>query len=257
MTLIEKEQKAANEIKFKFTKNDNGLVALTPDNVAIVEVMIKNNSEYLKSSDPDAVPIESPKSKEYLGSTAYWMTQLKKFINDKRDDDYYKVIIRKAVAAVDRENSTHLNADGVGRDQISERIIAIFEENNLSELLRTPETNGFSLIEKIAKETKPDTQHNARVNLSFASKFCHYACFYLFDGKEEQDNFPIYDNVLQYAIKKYDPQFKAFDKNSGNAAEYYKKYRETVDTIIREQASNKISRNGFDHLLWYYYKGRM
>lgn len=36
----------------------------------------------------------------------------------------------------------------------------------------------------------------------------------------------------------------------------YKQYRNAVD-MIRNATDEKISRNGFDHLLWYYHKGRM
>lgn len=36
----------------------------------------------------------------------------------------------------------------------------------------------------------------------------------------------------------------------------YKQYRKAVDKI-RELCGIEISRNGFDHLLWYYHKGRI
>ena len=36
----------------------------------------------------------------------------------------------------------------------------------------------------------------------------------------------------------------------------YKDYRQAVDSI-REASGIEISRNGFDHLLWYYHKGRI
>ena len=36
----------------------------------------------------------------------------------------------------------------------------------------------------------------------------------------------------------------------------YKDYRLAVDSI-RKASGIEISRNGFDHLLWYYHKGRM
>lgn len=36
----------------------------------------------------------------------------------------------------------------------------------------------------------------------------------------------------------------------------YRQYRQAVDKV-RESSGNKISRNGFDHLLWYYHKGRI
>ena len=38
--------------------------------------------------------------------------------------------------------------------------------------------------------------------------------------------------------------------------EGYIAYQNAVDAVI-ENAKNQISRNGFDHLVWYYYKGRI
>ena len=54
------------------------------------------------------------------------MTRLKKALDSHEkgvDESEYKKIIEGAVNAVDRENSTHLNADGRGREEIAERII--------------------------------------------------------------------------------------------------------------------------------------
>ena len=47
---------------------------------------------------------------------------------------------------------------------------------------------------KIASKTSKES--GARANPSFASKFCHYACMYLFEDRKEQDNFSIYDGIL-------------------------------------------------------------
>lgn len=89
--------------------------------------------------------------------------------------------------------------------------------------------------------------------IAFATKFCHYVCFYVFEGQPEQDNFSIYDNVvagiLPYYAIKYKIDYKKVDFKK------YSQYIGLVDEIIRRSGSN-ISRNGFDHLLWYYYKGR-
>lgn len=46
-----------------------------------------------------------------------------------------------------------------------------------------------------------------------------------------------------------------------NILTYYSVYRDAVDAIrekAKKQNTNEIiSRNGFDHLLWYYHKGRL
>ena len=72
MTLIQDELDKSQKYMLKTILNTD-LVQLTQENVAIVEAMIKNDSDYYKSSDPEAGP-----TKKYIGSTAYWMKRLKK-----------------------------------------------------------------------------------------------------------------------------------------------------------------------------------
>lgn len=90
------------------------LAKLTRDNVAIVEAMIRNDSAYIHSTDVSAAPVYNRKGEvKYGGSSAYWMTQLKDVLLEKKVDSAYSYedIIKGAVESVDRENSTHLNAD--------------------------------------------------------------------------------------------------------------------------------------------------
>ena len=177
------------------------------------------------------------------------MCQLKEAVNNNQNrNEGYKYIIREAVCAVDRENSTHLNADSVGREEITDRIYNLTK----GELKNKLKMADIGLINFIAAKTTPGEENKkARTNISFASKFCHYACFYLFEGEPEQDNFSISDNVLRenipYYAQYYDVQIKDLLE--------YADYRRVVDEIIRKSKSD-ISRNGFDHLLWYYHKGR-
>ena len=94
------------------------LAKLTRDNVAIVEAMIRNDSAYIRSTDVNAAPIHNRRGGvKYGGSSAYWMTLLKNvLLNHMSDSNYsYEKIIEGAVESVDRENSTHLNADKCGR----------------------------------------------------------------------------------------------------------------------------------------------
>ena len=39
-----------------------------------------------------------------------------------------------------------------------------------------------------------------------------------------------------------------------NEFNYYKTFQAAIDKVIERSGAN-ISRNGFDHLLWYYFKG--
>ena len=76
MNAIQKELELAKAKMIKeIDFNGKKLVCLTRDNVAIVEAMIRNNSAYIHSSDKNAKPIVN----KYGGSTAYWMSLLKKY----------------------------------------------------------------------------------------------------------------------------------------------------------------------------------
>lgn len=114
------------------------------------------------------------------------------------------------------------------------------------------------MIRIIADETHPagngknGKAYIPRRNISFASKFCHYACFYLFEGEPEQDNYSIWDNVLRKVMSKYIKHYQLVKRNLDD----YSEYRKTVDLLIKA-SNSEISRNGFDHLLWYYFKGRL
>lgn len=246
MNQIQKELKLSQEKLLKTISDVPDLVELSIENVAIVEAMIQNDSAYIKSANKEAVPTRKKDgSVKYGGSTAYWMTQLKDFLEQNSQAQFtYEEIISKAVEAVDRENRTHLNADKTGRKEITNRILNI---KNLENKLKNA---NLDLIETISAKTSAKTR--ARVNLSFASKFCHYACFYLFEGLPEQDNYSIYDNVVKKVLQKYVNYYNLPTRDLDN----YREYQKTIDEIITQSKSH-ISRNGFDHLLWYYFKGRI
>lgn len=241
-------QNELNEAKaFMLDIGGDGLPVLSLRNAALVEAMIQNDSAYLKSTDEKQGP-----TYKYSGSTAYWMTKLKQILIDEQSVDVsFEDVIKNAVIAVDRDNSTHLNADGVGRRELTERIIS--EKPNLLHYLRQPDETNLKLVKIISEKT--NASKRARKNLSFASKFCHYACFYLFEGTQEQDNYPIYDYVAQKALPKYMSKY-GYLKGEESRLEDYTFYRNVIDDIIAKSKSN-ISRNGFDHILWYYFKGRL
>lgn len=252
MNTIQKELLLAQEKMIEEVDyNGYKLAKLTRDNVAIVEAMIRNDSAYIGSSDKAANPTFDKKGNmKYGGSSAYWMSQLRNVLIKNKTSEYsYKEIIKYAVAAVDRENSTHLNADNCGREEITERICRLKRQELLS-CLKDPAYKNMKLIRLISRRTS--AEERARENLSFASKFCHYACFYIFEGTKYQDNYSIYDNILKSVLPKYLDYYSIgedYDLNN------YSDYRRAVDDI-RNASRTEISRNGFDHLLWYYHKGR-
>lgn len=237
-----------------YKKKEIKLANLTEDNVAIVEAMIRNDSAYIKSSDTKAEP-RYKKNGEiiYGGSTAYWMTKLKEYLNSKvqNEGDYIK-IITNAVNAVDRENRTHINSDKHGREDISKRIIKM-DKKELIQSLKEPSYKNMLLFNEIARITSAPTK--ARVNISFGSKFCHYACYYLFEGENAQDNYSIYDNIVRTVLPWYLTYYKISPKKFN--LEKYEEYRMAIDEIRNKSSNNPISRNGFDHLLWYFHKGRL
>ena len=263
MNLIHQEQELAGKKLFSTFYNQAGqeLVQITRDNVAIAEAMLFNDSSFIRMVDREAKPDEGfdKKNTLYQGSSAFWFTRLAEVYKEPRN---YKnnrkaaQIIQFAVNAVDRENSTHLNADGVGREQISDRIFSEYQNGDLLELLKND--NGkyelFKLIEK-RTELPEGAKKNGRVNTSFASKFCHYAAFFLFEEEKEQDNYSIWDSVLCKSLPLY---FDFYGIDNYNLMDY-QSYQDAID-LIRNKAkeSNElISRNGFDHLIWYFFKGRI
>ena len=254
MNLIEKEQKDAAQ--YKLRTNKDGLLDLTRANVALVEAMIANDSDYIRSGDVDAGPTGA-----YKGSTAYWMTKLKYDILSKANS--LKNTIMQAVLAVDRDNSTHISADGIGPEVLTARIYD--HRFTLLEELKDRE-RGFKLIAELSEITskegsiiKNGKAYHPRENYSFATKFCHYACLYMFVGKTEQDNYSIYDNIVKKALPDYLSSYnihkadgKKYKESDFKGSDSYPLYSRLIDQV----RGDKISRNGFDHLLWYYHKAR-
>lgn len=253
--LITQEKKLSEKymlttIDFEGTK----LVEISIENVAKVESMIMTDSSYYKMFDKNAMPY-----KKYNGSTAYWLTELKKILILNEISKYsYNDIIFNLVKAIDRENRTHINSDKQGIGEITERIKKISKEKLLT-FLRRPREDNYKLVSIIAEKTNPKGEnkqgksYKGRENVSFATKFCHYCCYFLFEGEQEQDNYPIKDSVISGIIPLY---LKYYNLNTKiQDITTYNNFCIAIESII--SASNiKISKNGLDHLLWYYYKGR-
>lgn len=302
---IEREaMRSSGIIEEEFTQSAT-LVKITFENVAIIEAMISYDSKYSRNSDPRSIPDkkwikefkdklnmtsdapeplgpDSPASLEYnfngyRGSSAFWMHRLGEYYGYDYGDEfeifdsikdcpwYYRFLVYNAVCAVDAENSTHINADKVGRKELTDRIVE--KKDNLLKDLKN--TKDYPLIRILSEETNPkDMAGNtnpARKNFSFATKFCHYACIYMFENKdvEYRDSYSIYDNIVSNALKTYyDYEESQPQKNNSENGEFfvekYRNYQEYIDKLRTKAAngSSPVSRNGFDHLLWFYYKGK-
>ena len=257
--------------RYRIETDENGLVKLDEQNVYRVLAMISDNSAYCKVFDTGVKGILKQKEKKnsdlyeiieennvddnlkyrdgFFGSSAYWFNKLS---NTEGKEKEYKYYLYKVICAIDKENSTHLNADEVGRIQIWQRLID--KANNIEELKNClleddlEFENNNSLVQIIALETKPIGKKPRR-NISFASKFCHYACCNLLEQKY-WDKYPIYDTIVKNALPFY---VESVEEG------YYsdcviKAYKAFAKTIAKLSEDKKISKNGIDQLLWYYHK---
>ena len=240
MNRIKEEHELSLKYDLTYTYiDDEKVVELSKENVAKIESILRYDSSYRNAFNPKSD-----------GSSAFYIKKFKEeFIVNKKDykNESFKNLLSKIINTIDSENSTHLNSDLVGREELLNRLLELNFET-LYEYLKYPLESSYELIKILSKPTHPkDNKHKGRRNFSFATKFCHYMCFNLFDD-DKQDNFPIFDNVINKAIK------ERFHKKFDGRYENYDAYVKIIDEIIKENG-NEISRNGFDHLVWYVYKG--
>lgn len=274
MRIIQEEAERANELKFDETEVEgyhNKIIVISQKNAAKAEFAMNNDSVYIRAGDKTALPKGS-----YNGSSAYWFSHMRLSLFDDKYNQYsYEYIVKNVIAAVDRENSTHLNADKCGREEMKKRIMNFGKENDVElskkKLKDCLDKGTLDLYERLREKTDLSSynnfsqkKYNPRENPSFASKFCHYACFYLFEDSDAQDNYPIFDNVVSKALPLY---LKYYNLPDGDWYDYksyrekvkklqdYSFYRQQIDAIIKA-SEVEISRNAFDHLLWYYFKAR-
>lgn len=277
-TTIERELKKSNDYMLTRTiDKTKNLLDLTFDNVCRVEAMIKENRSYRRAQDPNA----KPKNKKDHGSSAYWFRLLfEQLQNGKpQNGDNCQKLVADLVAALDSENSTHLNTrkekDSLkrrGRGVMTERVLRLLANfDSFTDRLRNSDR---TLIQTLAC---PDESYAGK-ELAFASKFCHYAAFWLFKEENEADNYSIFDSIVSKALvnyaekylgKEYEVQIekykqelrkvisksKKIDWATYRYDDFYEHYQELIDAT-RKKASirhggDMISRNGFDHLLWY------
>jgi len=230
---------------YEIDLDENGFLALNEKNARFIGAAYRLDSKYRKSFDVND-----------SNSAFYYIIQ-----NANRIDGNYEVI-KEICTRLDRENSTHLSVWGDHNEnnngiEITAKVISKIE--NLNEELKNGSTQ---LVEIIASAVQK------RYNFSFATKFCTFMCRFLFSGTPEAHNYCIYDNVLARVIPYYAWNFigrKYINRRGGSSIESmfknkhnYSGYEELIDTI-RMKASKKYNymttREEFDAMLWYYYKG--
>ena len=120
----------------------------------------------------------------------------------------------------------------------------------------------LELVNMLAEKTNPDNKmfwmesrdpnkkYYSRKNLSFASKFCHYASYYLL-ADEYMDKFSIYDDVVKRKLPDYLTYYNVPYKS--RQLNDYTSYNQLIGEVLNK-SDERISRRGFDQLIWYYYK---
>ena len=248
--MIEKEYDEAKSYMIETDKEDLAIINMS--NVAKVEAMIATDSKYRDENNTD---------KE--GSMAYCMNQLclllKKSVKPNKAE--LKKYVFDAIVAVDKGNGTRLSTNNKKGNNdykdvfelMTERVVGLITKDK-EKMLDGLKNRNLHLFEELSRKTEETAKPSC--NVSFASKFCHYFCFYYYKGEPEQDNYSIYDSV----VKKYLPKYlEKYNIVINDELEGYEKHIAQIDAL-REKVKNKknetVSRNGLDHLLWYYHKGK-
>ena len=286
------EIKKIEELSFydcEITRENNKkipLVKINHKNVIFVEKMIAYNSMYGGTMNEEYYRKADKKLKDSLGLEEDEIKDIVIDIDNSNSthinsDNMGRICIPRKIHKMQEAKSLkELLSD---KEEEYELIKKIYEPNELTE----------KEIEDIKEKKGKDVKFKKNRNISFATKFCHYMTIKLTDtfNIEEQDKYSIYDSFLAKAIPLYIDYFSQKYENFKNfftdkeykdlfrtekgykildlkiekyadIGERYRKYQEIIDYIIDyaskiENDGYKISRNGFDHLLWYYYKGKI
>ena len=229
------------------------IVALTKKNSRFIEAVLNIDSNYKRENNINF----GPKGK-YSGSTSYWFNKM------ILDSGNYSEYLKEVVAAIDRSNSTHLEASLDGRKEVTKRILEKFDtldalkEGLKKEFVPSDKEHLISIISLPIESKKKNTKK--RINLSYASKFCSYASQQLLG----EDLYPRYDNVVANNLYKYVNTYllnkkvkKGQYKYKGNghveAMNIYEEYSKIIVEILNAASTKKpfLGKNEFDHIVWY------
>lgn len=279
--LLNKETEIDERYALKTIKENNLLMELSLDNVKKVEAMLRYNSFYVQFNYENLKPGElfnrvkpildnindnraeirkdkKNDTKGYEFSSTIYIKVFKYLYENNMLGDYYKTLIYIILRKVNSENRTRVSLNDI--EKISENIANI-KVIDFIELLKEPANNkgkncNYELIRIIG-----DNNYDKRY-FSFATKFCHFFAFYFFDDGKYRDGFSIYDQVVKDNLKYYydyyvknDPDNlinKPYDGENKDIplVEIYNNYQHIIDKIL-DSIPSKISRNGFDHIVWY------
>ncbi len=237
--------------RYEFDTDQYGVPIFTKKNLDFVQALIENDSKYRILYDHDNEKFEE----SYVG-----LLEKHRVSNDSE-------IMKKIVKSIDKYNSTHLASEGKsgGGRGIDITVKAILKIDDLKGKL---ERKDDDIVKEIALAVKNEKQKN-KVNFSFATKFCAYTSI----GALKQDNYCIYDTVVQNILPYYayvylsNDRYYRTNRNGKNCSTIetqfkenlnYKGYRELIDDIIasiKKDIESEVTYQQFDNLLWYYFKG--
>lgn len=246
------------------------LAAITKKNSNFIEAVIRLDSNYGWDADPKNacqkgyIPFDENNNKcfknkkGYYGSTAYWFLQM------ENGDDFERCI-KGAIVSIDITNSTRMSYKE--REELADRLIGTCKSvEELKKKLEEP----FSADKKehILAMLANKTNSGTRFNLSFASKFCSYGAAYLLLN---QNLYSKYDNIVSAILPHY-ARFYGVDTpkeryktkidsvysskfSDKEDFEYrlcvYQEYNNIIGEIIENSKCDGITRDQFDHIVWY------
>ncbi len=291
-----------NSFELEFDDKENGIIALTTENVQKVETMLRYNPDYPQFIDLKNLNKETKfegyldeKYKEELGkhlkdnntkvedlieiykkyndiknikyeySSVYYIKALKKYKTHEDNKYMYPYLILLILRKINSENSTRVSLNDIGK--IACKIVDKYSDyDKLADALKEPSKNSEECNYELIKIFCEGLQKRY---LSLATKFCHYVSFVLFYDTDDKDDcdakyadlYSIYDEVVNSSLKKYTDKYNIeFEKKEltnlkdwDEILDYYRKYQEVIKKVIESygKGSKIISRNGFDHLIWY------
>ncbi len=221
----------------------NGFPLINEKNIKLINFCISNDSRYRNEADS-----EYPYSIKNL---------VQEYIKNPTADNLMNLIEN-----VDKQNSTHLSVSGKNKDADNKQGRELTKKYlmQIPDLIDKIISGDHTLVNNIAKNAI--TKNNANMDryiISFASKFCTYILRY-HPTASNKNHYSIYDSVLSDILPYYYYQYvhhKTIDVRRDTLKELPNGY-EVYNNYIKEIIDNSkcpISREDFDHLLWYYFKG--
>lgn len=227
LSLIEQNIKN-NDISIDDVKKelDNYICPLTKNNVAIIEISIKDDPNY---KDNTSIIIKN------LG--LYQNYSLSKTINSKLT----KQILERFVWQIAIDNNIQGKSHSV-KAQIAQYISQLGDK--FYDRLKTCD---WSLVEEMeAFVFKNNTRHEC----SWCSKVCKYLADYLFNG----DNYYIYDSNVKNRLNDYRKKYglkktRKEDLEAKSNKNWYTNLCNSLDEL-NDELPVKLKRFELDHVLW-------